>query len=328
MPYDVITFGSATQDVFMSSKDFKTIESDEFDTKKGLCMPLGTKMHMDSVTIVMGGVGANVAVTLARQGLNAAYMGLIGKDSPGQGVKDELKMQGVVMDLLQEKEDLPTAYSVIVSLPGAGRTILEKLGACHEITEKDIPFDKLQAKWLYVGSLSGNSHNILKPLVDFAKEKNIKIAFNPGKTQLSGDIEMTKSLLGNISILFVNKEEAAKLTGVDYSKEHDIFKKFDELVDGIAVMTKGKEGVIVSDGKTLFSAGIPKSGMVERTGAGDAFGSAFLAGYMEKEDIAHAIQLGTANSTGVLQEIGATRGLLKKGEWGPWEKIEVEEERL
>ena len=62
--------------------------------------------------------------------------------------------------------------------------------------------------------------------------------------------------------------------------------------------------------------------MKERTGAGDAFGSAFLAGYMEKEDIAHAIQLGTANSTGVLQEVGATRGLLKKDEWGSWEKVE------
>jgi len=322
--YDVITFGSATQDVFMSSSEFKTIESDEFDTKKGLCMPLGTKMHM----VVMGGVGTNVAVTLARQGLNAAYMGIIGKDSPGQGVKDELKTQGVNMDLLQEREDLQTAYSVIVSHTGVGRTILEKLGACHEVTKDDIPFNKMQTKWFYIGSLSGGSHKILKPLVDFAKENKIKIAFNPGRTQLSDDIETTKSVLENINILFVNKEEAAKLTGVDYAQEHKVFKKFDEIVDGIAVMTKGKEGVTVSDGKTLFSAGIPESGMVERTGAGDAFGSAFLSGYMEKGDIAHAIQLGTANSTGVLQEVGATRGLLKKGEWGTWDKVEVKQEKL
>jgi len=326
--YDVITFGSATQDVFMSSQNFKTIESDQFETKKGLCMPLGSKIHMDSVVIVMGGVGANVAVTLARQGLNTAYLGLIGQDSPGQGVKEELKRQGVKMDLLQEKEDWPTAYSVIISLPGSGRTILEKLGACHEITTEDIPFDKLQAKWFYIGSLSGNSHKILKPLVEHAKANKIKIAFNPGRTQLSDDLETTKAVLDNINILFVNQEEAAKLTGLDYSQEHEIFKKFDELVDGLAVMTKGKEGVVVSDGQTLFSAGIPESGMVERTGAGDAFGSAFLAGYMENKDIAHAIQLGTANSTGVLQEIGATRGLLKKGDWGPWPRVEVKEEKL
>jgi len=49
---------------------------------------------------------------------------------------------------------------------------------------------------------------------------------------------------------------------------------------------------------------------------------------MEKEDIVCAIQLATANATSVLQKMGATNGLLKKGEWGSWEKIEVRKERL
>ncbi|MFC1756720.1 carbohydrate kinase family protein [Patescibacteria group bacterium] len=103
----------------------------------------------------------------------------------------------------------------------------------------------------------------------------------------------------------------------------EIFKKLDELVDGIVVMTKGSDGVVVSDGKNMYSAGIPESGMVDRTGAGDAFGSAFTAGYIETGDIVYAIQLGTANATSVLQQMGATNGLLKKGEWGEWTKVEV-----
>ena len=93
-------------------------------------------------------------------------------------------------------------------------------------------------------------------------------------------------------------------------------------------MTKGPEGVKVSDGQYYYSAGIPESGLVDRTGAGDAFSSAFIAGYIEKNDIAHAIQLGTANATSVIQKMGATNGLLKKDKWGEWEKVEVKKEKI
>jgi sugar/nucleoside kinase (ribokinase family) len=131
-----------------------------------------------------------------------------------------------------------------------------------------------------------------------------------------------------MDILIVNQEEAARLTDLDFEKEKEIFEKLDQWVDGIVVMTKGPKGVTVSDGQYLYSAGIPESDLVDRTGAGDAFGSAFVAGYMEKQDIAYAIQLATANATAVLQEMGAAKGLLKKGEWGPWEKVEVKKSLL
>jgi sugar/nucleoside kinase (ribokinase family) len=68
--------------------------------------------------------------------------------------------------------------------------------------------------------------------------------------------------------------------------------------------------------------------MVDRTGAGDAFGSGFVTGYIEKKNIADAIQLGTANATACLQQLGATNGLLKKGDWGKWGKVKVIKEEL
>lgn len=321
--YDIITFGSATQDVFMSSHELQVIESEKFNTKKGLCMPLGTKIHMDEVVFAVGGVGANTAVTFARQGLKTAYVGQIGNDSAGENIKTELFRQNVSLEFLKERKEWPTAYSVIISLPGADRSILEKLGACHEIIENDIPFNKIKTNWFYIGSLSGNSSKILKLLLDFANKNNIKIAHNPGRTQLSDDIDILRGNLDKIDILILNQEEAARLTELDFSEEKEIFRKLDEWVKGIVVMTKGSEGVVVSDGENKYSAGIPKSPMKERTGAGDAFGSAFVAGWIEKKDIIYAIQLGTANATSCLQEIGATNGLLKKGEWGEWGKVEV-----
>lgn len=325
MEYDVITFGSATQDVFMSSRKLEVVENEKFVTKKGLCVPLGSKMHMENVFFAMGGCGTNSAVTFAQQGLKTTYFGAIGKDAFGEEVKKELNKHGVSLELLKETEKYPTAFSVILSLPKVGRSIVEKYGACHELTEKDIPFDKLKAKWFYISSLSSNSHQMLVPLVEFAQKNNIKIASNPaGSIKTPEHIEILKSVLDKLDILILNQEEVAKLTGVDYNKEKEIFEKLDQWVKGIAVMTKGPDGVVVSDNKNLYSAGIPESDLVDRTGAGDAFGSAFTAGWIEKQDITYAIQLATANATACLQELGATNGLLKKGEWGKWEKIEVE----
>jgi len=276
----------------------------------------------------MGGCGTNAAVTFANQGLKTAYLGLVGKDYPGQMIRDELISHGVSDNLLIETDKYTTAFSVILSLPEVGRSILKKLGACHEMTDQDIPFDKIETKWIYAGSLSGNAYKSLDSLLNFAVKNNIKIAASPvGQSQLGEGLEKTRSLLDKIDVLIVNQEEASLLTQIDFNKEKEIFDELNKLVKGIAVMTKGPEGVKVSDGQYYYSAGIPESGLVDRTGAGDAFSSAFIAGYIEKNDIAHAIQLGTANATSVIQKMGATNGLLKKDEWGEWEKVEVKKEK-
>jgi len=327
--YDIITFGSATQDVFMSSRGLKVVEDEKFITKKGLCVPLGSKMFMESIFFAMGGCGTNAAVTFSSQGLKTTYLGLIGKDCSGQLVKDELTEQGVSLDLLKETNKWATAYSVILSLPKIGRSILKKTGACHQMIEEDILFDEVKTKWIYLGSLSGESYKIVEPMVNFAKENNIKIAINPvGDTQLTVGLENLRSLLNKVDILIVNQEEASRLTGLNFDKEKEIFQKLNELVKGIVVMTKGPKGVVVSDGKDLYSAGIPKSDLVDRTGAGDAFGSGFTTGWIKKRDISYAIQLGTANATSCLQKLGATKGLLKKDDWGEWEKVKVVKDAL
>lgn len=111
--------------------------------------------------------------------------------------------------------------------------------------------------------------------------------------------------------------------GLGFDKEEEIFKAMDEIVDGIFIMTKGHDGVAVSDGKNIYSAGVPDSPIVERTGAGDAFISGFVAEYSRSSDIVKSIQLATANSSSVVTQYGAKAGILKKGNTGPWPLVEV-----
>lgn len=328
MLYDIITFGSATQDIFMSSRKLEVVEDDKFVAKKGLCVPLGSKMAMEEIFFAMGGCGANTAVTFALQGFKSAYCGLVGKDYPGQIIKENLSKNGVFLDLLKETEKEPTSFSVILSLPGVGRSILQKRGASHNLSIDDVDFDKLKSKWFYVSSMSGKSAQAFKPVVDYAVKNKIKLAITPGETQLTEKLEILKSILSKADIFILNQEEAAQLAGLDIDKEKEIFQQLDQWINGIVVITKGPKGVVASDGQNIYSAGIPESSLVDRTGAGDAFGSGFVAGYIEKEDIAYALQLGTANATSCVQKFGATNGLLKKGEWGVWERIEVLKEEI
>ena len=92
---------------------------------------------------------------------------------------------------------------------------------------------------------------------------------------------------------------------------------------GITVMTRGTKGVMVANGGEFLKAGILRGKVVERTGAGDAFGSGFTSGIMKKDDISYAIKLGSANSTYVIKKVGATRGLLAKKDLNKFPKIKV-----
>lgn len=322
--FDVITFGSATRDIFVRSGSFKIIESSDFITGKGLAVEAGSKLKIDELIFASGGGGSNTAATFALQNLKTAYLGLIGDDAGGREIVRELEELGVNTLFLKVTTKAKTPYSIILSAPGQERSILVYEGASHLLSSKDIPWDEIkETKWFYIAGLSGESSKVFKPLVEFAAQNKIKIAVNPSHDQITRDLEDLKSLLDKIDIFIVNQEEASLVTGVDYKNEQELFKKFDELVPGIALMSKGPEGVAVSDGEKIYNAGIPESGYVDRTGSGDAFGSGFVATIIGGGSIEQAIQFGTANATSTIQSIGAKTGLLPKGEWGSWKKVEV-----
>ena len=322
--YDVVTFGSATRDIFVRSQELKIIESAEFVTGKALAVEAGGKIYVEELVFATGGGGTNCAATFALQGLKTAYVGLIGNDQGGLEIFRELNDLGVDCNFIKTTDQAQTPYSIILSAPGKERSILVYEGASHLLSLADIPLEQLkQTKWFYLSGLSGESAKTFEPIINFAAENKIKLAVNPGHDQLTKDLDILRKLLNKIDILLVNQEEASLISGVDFKNEAELFKKFHELVPGIAVMSKGKEGVAVSDGKSIYRAGIPESGYVDRTGSGDAFGSGFVATIIRGGSIAEAIQLGAANATATIQSLGAKTGLLKKGDWGPWEKVPV-----
>ena len=325
MTFDVITIGTATRDAFIKSKDFHVDRDLHVLGGKGLVMPLGAKLEIPDIYFSTGGGATNSAVTFARQGFKTACIAVVGDDVSGNTVIRELERERVKSGFIR-KEKKPTAYSILLEPPSGERTVLVYRGASEDLEGKLVPWARVRTRWFYISSLAGNIR-LLRRVVDFARKKNIKIAYNPGGKELK-QREKLLPLLKHVSILIANREEASLITGVSYKNEKAIFKKWDIMSPGINVMTDARNGVWVSDGVRRYKAGIYKEKkIVDRTGAGDAFGSGFAASIMRKpKDVIRAIKLGSANATAKVEGMGAKYGLLTRREFESekrWQRLAI-----
>lgn len=322
--FDVITIGSATRDVLMKSEGFKAVADASSATGQLECFELGSKIEVKELVFTSGGGGTNAAVTFGRQGMKTACVGVVGNDLNGQEVIQELTREGVETKYFQKHDDDMTAYSIILVHPSAERTILSYKGEGQHFDVGKVPFAELQTKWFYLDSMGGH-YDLFEAAINHAKANGIKVASNPGGKELAHGLEKLKPLLAAMDIYITNKEEGEQLIGFGSDKTSEaVATELKKYVPGIVSVSDGPRGVCVIDaGGNVYAAGIPDSPVVERTGAGDAFGSGFVAEYIRSSDVAKAIQFGTANASSVVTKFGAKAGILKAGDWGPWPLVEV-----
>ncbi|HMS92862.1 MAG TPA: carbohydrate kinase family protein [Candidatus Saccharibacteria bacterium] len=304
----ILTIGKGTQDVFM--------RSDEFDPhQEGKQMythlPLGLKMEVEDVTFSTGGNATNVAVTLARQGLDVGYMWVLGEHDPAsRTILDTLDVEGVNTQYVQLSSDYQAGYSVILIATNGERTILNHRGKTigTDTSKLDLTLIK-DYDWIYPTSLADNSLTVLRDILDEADKHDTKVMFNPAGTELA-DPEKLKTLFDSIDILCVNKEEMQKLVHGESLEE--LVRHGLNYVP-VVIISDGPNGVIASDGKTIVRAGMYQDvKVIDRTGAGDAFASGFLSQWVQGKSLKDSIVFASANSTSVVTKIGAKEGILSK----------------
>jgi len=299
----ILSIGAAVQDVYLQGKIFTPCkEHKEFVEE----FQLGSKNDIDGVVFSTGGGATNAAVTFARQGLHSMYMGKLGNDLPGRTVIDDLHKDGVDTSLVSYLKEVCTGYSCLLLAPNGERTILTFRGASAHIDIHQSDFHDIDCDWIFLTSMAGN-FEALKVIFDYAENHNIKIAMNPGKDELLKP-EKLKSLLPRLTILSLNKEEMSLLYKADNIK--DLVLRANQDVHYV-IVTDGQNGAVAADRWHIVSAGMYKDvKVIDRTGAGDAFSSGFTAMIAAGESLEDAIIFGSANSTSVVQSIGAKSGIL------------------
>jgi ribokinase len=316
-----VSIGAATQDVFLSHSDALDPVKEE-DGSFYAELKMGGKADVDQIHFSTGGGATNAAATFARQQLPSIFIGAVGKDPAGQAVKEALDGEGIDARL-SYSEKYSTGYSVILLAANGERTILTYRGASTHYEASHFDLTQIgQVDWLYMSNLAGQT-SILEKLFNQAKELGIKIAWNPGKAELDQQ-DTLKSLLPFVEVLIVNKEEMQKIT--EGEELEDLVRAGGKLVP-VVVVSDGPNGVGATDGKTYVRAGMYEDvRVIDRLGAGDAFGSGFVCKWAQGGSLKEAVTFASANSTSVVSSIGAKTGILRAG--AEIHDMEMEEKSL
>lgn len=306
--YDVVTVGAAVLDIFMRSDKFRVVKSGGMPGGVAMCEVYGGKMEVEQVEIASGGGSTNTAYSFAKKELKVAAIAEMGNDPQALIVHKDLEEAGVDTRFLVQEPGETTAVSVILIADDGGRSIMVYRGASAMLTRQDLPLAELETRWLHITSLGGNME-LLSQLLTWAKEKNVRVSLNPGMKEIES--KKLLSLLPKVEVLFVNREEAGRMWGVD---------AWDEKVwrDGLAprearvtVITDAERGGKVCAGeKVIWWESEKVKKVVDTTGAGDALASGYIAAILYGKTYEQAIEWGKKNATGVLGQVGAKKGLL------------------
>lgn len=311
---DVICVGSALLDMYMKSDQFVKIPLAQMGEGVALCEVYGGKTEISESELTSGGGGTNNAVSFARKGFRTALIAEMGTDLVAATIREELTREGVdVSMLVQEKSEETGMAAILVSQDG-GRSVAVYRGASKMLTKSDIPWDKLNASWLHISSLGGDIA-LLEGLLGHAKAHGIRVAVNPGMTELKqastwGDIQ----LFSDVDVLLLNREEASVLLKKDLSD--DVVWHSDFSVHGpkITIISDGvRNGRVCRDGVCQWY-GVQPVSMVEQTGAGDAFGTGLVSALMLGKSPEEAIDWGKRQAASVVSFMGPKKGLMTREE--------------
>ncbi len=310
---DILAIGDIAIDVFI-----KIVEAEAKCDLEGehckLCINYGGKIPYESAEICCAvGNSSNVSISTSRLGLKSVLMSNIGDDKNGIDCLNVLKKENVDTNFIKKEVGIPTNYHYVLWY-AKERTILVKHEKYkYEWTNPKESQEYNEPSWIYLSSLGEDSLNFHNEIIDyFKRHPNVKLAFQPGTFQIKMGKDTLHDIYKRTEVFFCNHEEAQKILGLEEKEIPKLVKMIYDLGPKIVVITDGMNGSYSYDGtETLFMKAYDQD-IVESTGAGDAFSSAFVAALLQGKGISDALMWGVANASSVVLYVGPHKGLLTK----------------
>lgn len=303
----IVTIGKATEDVFLKSSDaFQQFQHKGVTYEQ---LPVGKKLDLDEVYFSTGGNVTNAAVTFARQGLHSAYAWCLGTEPSSEVILHSLDKEGVDTSHVYQNERFRASYSIVLMLSGGERTILNYRGTMPDARDSELDLSVIDdGDWIYISSLGDMV--LLERIISRAAANRVRVMLNPAGVELQ-NIDKLKGLLEDVEVLTVNKEEAQLIVHGDTIEE---LARHARHYCPVVIVSDGPNGAVVTDGQQIITVGMYEDvPVIDRTGGGDAFGSGFLSYYAQGKSLKESIIFASANSTSVVQKIGAKEGILYSG---------------
>lgn len=245
----------------------------------------------------LGGKGANQAAAAAKLGARVWLVGLTGEDDFGREARADLEAHGVDISTLGRSPQ-PTGIAAIMVDDSGENVIAVASGANHDLSG-DLVAERLievpANDAVLLASLEVPD-DAIEAAAAVAVERGWTFVLNPAPAR-----SLAPDLLARCDVLTPNERESRALGSVE------------------ALLAGGAGAVVVTrgaNGADLFRAGeeaphwdaVP-IGVVDATGAGDAFNGALAWSLSEGRDLDDSVRLAVAAGSLACRALGARAGL-------------------
>ncbi|PYG88006.1 sugar/nucleoside kinase (ribokinase family) [Ruminiclostridium sufflavum DSM 19573] len=269
---------------------------------------------IDNPVPTTGGDALNVAIGLARLGLEVSLCGRIGQDINGEFIMDCAKKEGVEVSAVVRDTEYPTAASYILIDTLRERHFLASNKIFNRLAVEDIPQESIQeADIVYFGSA------LIMDLMDnggieklFSKAHSLgKITAMDAAINSNGQKDYFNILNGALNktdYFLPSYDEAKILTGEEQPER--MAEKLRRPDMKALVIKLGKRGCYVTDFiKGSYISTIENMPVKDTTGAGDSFVAGFLCGISNGWDIYKSAAFGNTIASINVGAVGATAGI-------------------
>jgi len=261
----------------------------------------------------LGGSPTNVAMNMARLGLNVQMVATVGKDGFGDYILNKLNETGITTSSVSEIETHPTSV-IFVNRTIHTPDFIAIRGADAYIEDTQIPNAILEQTKIFHTSCFALSRQPARDTI-MSKAKKAKEA----GCQLSIDINYSEQIWPNTSevaqiiadycalepLVKVSQDDMDRLFGAGLSHEQ-IFSNLHGFGAKLVCLTLGKNGAKLSEsGKSVLELSALKvDKIMDATGAGDAFWSGFLFSWLNGKTNQKSMETALEMAAVKLQNVG------------------------
>ena len=248
-----------------------------------------------------GGPVATALFTLARLGVPTAFVGAIGDDEFGDGIRADLQRVNVDTSPIQVVPGRRSAFSVILIDSESGdRSIIFNPGCSFEVVADKVPRDLIAAaSFLH---LDGSSIEAATEAATIARTAGVRVSLDAGAMMPGiGD------LIRLCDVVVASQTFAKQVTGIE---EGEIaLRSLASMGPGIVGITLGADGSICLVNDEIIRQPAFEVNVVDTTGAGDSYHGAFIYGLLQGWDIARVMTFASAIAALDCTRVGGRAGL-------------------
>ena len=267
-------------------------------------------------TLGPGGKGSNQAIAAARLGAGVSFIGKVGADPFGDMAMRLYDREGIDRTHLAASPSEPTGTALILVDAGTGHNaIVVNGGATATLSEAELDAAEpaIRGADVFLLTLEVPAALVARAIA-MARRAAVPIVLNPAPATAAFDW----SLLPAVDVVTPNEVEAASLLGDPVSSLEDArraARAFRARGASAAIVTLGERGAVLSSADHeahLPAFAVP--GVVDTTGAGDAFNGALAVALAERQPLPQAARFASAAAALSVTALGAANSMPRRAQ--------------